>query len=232
MIFRASIPEIRESLAQPFQVYPIARFGDVHVYAYRSYGEIPRHRHPEFDEVFLVYEGLVTFWVDRQELTLKPDELIRIPRGMAHRSGSRVSSLVLLFRRDFMPERRNGDFRVSEPTEGPLITVRIHERLPTHPPFTPVLLLEADAVRYQGLRGSGSSPEWETRGPSFLLLLQGEIALDVHGLEGSGSVSGILAPGELAVLPPGVRWRWESPTPSVLLWVEDSRSGRRGPAGR
>ena len=89
MIFRASIPEIRESLVEPFQVYPIARFGTVHVYAYRSFGEVTRHRHPEFDEVFLVYEGLVTFWTDRQEVTLKPDELIRIPRGMAHRSGSR-----------------------------------------------------------------------------------------------------------------------------------------------
>ncbi len=221
MIFRASIPEIRESLVQPFQVYPIARFGTVHVYAYRSFGEITRHRHPEFDEVFLIYEGLVTFWTDRQELTLKPDELIRIPRGMAHRSGSRVPSLVLLFRKDLMPERRNGDFQISEPAAESLITVRIHDHLRAYPDFTPVLLLEANAVRYQGIRGSGSSPEWETRGPAFTLLLRGEIAMEAHRPEWPEPARGILGPGELAVLPPGTRWRWESQERSVLLWVED-----------
>ncbi|MFN3928404.1 MAG: cupin domain-containing protein [Thermoflexus sp.] len=221
MIFRASIPEIRESLVQPFQIHTVARFGSVHVYAYRSYGEVARHRHPEFDEVFLVYEGLVTFWTDRHELTLKPDELIRIPRGMAHRSGSRVPSLVLLFRRDFMPERWDGHFQISEPEIDPLIHVRIHEQLQGQPDFTPVFLLEANAVRYHGVRGSGLSPEWEVRGASFLLLLRGEIALEVTGPAWSESVSGILAPGELAVLPRGARWRWESRTPSVLLWVED-----------
>ncbi|MCS6963971.1 cupin domain-containing protein [Thermoflexus sp.] len=221
MIFRASIPEIRESLAQPFQVYPIARFGTVHVYAYRSYGEVTRHRHPEFDEVFLIYEGLVTFWTDREELTLKPDELIWIPRGMAHRSGSRVPSLVLLFRKDFMPERRNGDFRISDPTVGSPITARIHERLRAYPDFTPALLLEADAVRYHGLRGNGSSPEWKTQGPTFLLLLRGEIAMEAGRPDWPEPVRGILAPGELAVLPPGTRWRWTSRERSVLLWVED-----------
>ncbi|WP_376793464.1 cupin domain-containing protein [Thermoflexus sp.] len=221
MIFRASIPEIRESLVLPFQIHPVARFGSVRVYAYRSHGEVARHRHPEFDEVFLVYEGLVTFWADHQELTLKPDELIRIPQGMAHRSGSRVPSLVLLFRRDFMPERRNGHFPISEPGTDPLMTVRIHEQLQGRPDFTPVLLLEANAVRYQGIRGNGRSPEWEARGPSFLLLLRGEIALEATGPAWPEPVSGILAPGELAVLPRGARWRWEGQTPSVLLWVED-----------
>ncbi len=224
MIFRASIPEIRESLVQPFQVYPIAQFGAVRVYAYRSYGEVVRHRHPEFDEVFLIYEGLVTFWTDRQELTLKPDELIRIPRGMAHRSGSRVPSLVLLFRKDFMPERRNGDFQIGDPTVESLIPVRIHERLRAHPVFTPTLLLEADAVRYQGLRGSGLSPEWETQGPAFLLLLRGEITIEAYRFEWPEPTRGILTPGELAVLPPGTRWRWESREPSVLFWVEDTES--------
>ena len=221
MIFRASIPEIRESLVQPFQVYPIARFGTVHAYAYRSFGEVTRHRHPEFDEVFLVYEGLVTFWADRQELTLKPDEMIRIPRGMAHRSGSRVPSLVLLFRKDVMPERRNGDFRIGEPAVESLITVRIHDHLRARPDFAPALLMEANAVRYQGLRGSGPSPEWETRGPAFLLLLRGEIAMEARRPEWPEPVRGILGPGELAILPPGTRWRWESQERSVLLWVED-----------
>lgn len=222
MIFRASIPEIRESLVQPFQVYPIARFGTVHVYAYRSFGEVTRHRHPEFDEVFLIYEGLVTFWIDRRELTLKPDELIRVPRGMAHRSGSRVPSLVLLFRKDLMPERRNGDFQISEPAADSLITIRIHDHLRAYPDFTPVLLLEANAVRYRGVRGSGSSPEWETQGPAFVLLLRGEITMEAHRPEWPEPAHGILGPGELAVLPPGTRWRWESQEQSALLWVEDA----------
>lgn len=221
MIFRASIPEIRERLVQPFQVHPLARFGGVGVYAYRSHGEVARHHHPEFDEVFLVYEGLVTFWIDGWERTLKPDELIRVPRGVAHRSGSRVPSLVLLFRKDGMPERRDGDFRVGGTMAAPPVPVRVHEQLRAHPFFTPVPLLEADGVRYQGMWGRGASPWWESHGPSFLLLLRGEIALEASGWEEGGSVSGILAPGELAVLPTGARWRWESGEPAVLLWVED-----------
>lgn len=221
MIFRASIPEIRDNLVQPFQVYLIARFGAVHAYVYRSYGEIVRHRHPEFDEVFLIYDGLVTFWSNHQELTLKPDELIRIPRGMAHRSGSRVPSLVLLFRKDFMVERRDGDFRVDVPKLETLIALRIHERLRAYPDFNLVPLLEANAVHYYGLQGSGPSPVWETRGPTFLLLLRGEISMEANHPEWPEPIYGILAPGELAVLPPGTHWRWESREPSVLLWVED-----------
>lgn len=220
MIFRASIPEIREGLVQPFQVREIARFGTIRVYAYRSLGEIARHRHLEFDEVFLVYEGLVTFWTDREEITLKPDELIRIPAGLAHRSGSRLPSLVLLFRRDLSPERWNGSFRTHEPAGARPEIARIHEALRAHPPFTWVPLLMASGVRYYGLQGNGPSPIWTTRGPMFLLLLRGEVEMMAEGPGLPEPARGILGPGELAVLPGGVHWRWQSQEPSTLLLAE------------
>ncbi|MDW8065417.1 MAG: cupin domain-containing protein [Anaerolineae bacterium] len=228
MIFRASIPEIRDSLAQPFQVHPITQFGAVRVYVYRSHGEVSRHRHVEFDEVFLIYEGLVNFWTDREERTLKPDELIWIPRGMAHRSGSRVPSLVILFRKDFIPEHRNGNFRINGSTMTSPLTVRIHERLRAYSDFTPVLLIKADEVCYYGLQGSGCSPKWKTQGPAFLLLLRGEIKIEAHQPDWSEPAFGILTPGEIAVLPAGTHWQWTSREPSVLFWVEDVERSRLG----
>ncbi|WP_448592034.1 cupin domain-containing protein [Thermoflexus hugenholtzii] len=221
MIFRASIPEIRELLQKPFQVYPVARLGGVQVYVYRSHGEVQKHRHPEFDEVFMVYEGLVTFGIGGEEFTLRPDELLWIPRGMAHWSGSRLPSMVLLFRRDEEPLRWNGDFRIREgPGERPVI-VRIHEALQDAPPGSSRFLLEASGVRYLAVRTREGSTEWEARGPALLLLLRGELALEGEGPGFPEPTRGILAPGELAVLPPGTRGRWESERPAVLLWAEN-----------
>jgi hypothetical protein len=117
--------------------------------------------------------------------------------------------------------RWNGDFRIREgPGERPVI-VRIHEALQDAPPGSSRFLLEASGVRYLAVRTREGSTEWEARGPALLLLLRGELALEGEGPGFPEPARGILAPGELAVLPPGTRGRWESERPAVLLWAEN-----------
>jgi tRNA(Arg) A34 adenosine deaminase TadA/mannose-6-phosphate isomerase-like protein (cupin superfamily) len=61
-------------------------------------GESRWHRHPDSDECFLVLEGeLEIDLADGQALRLKPGEACTIPKGVVHRTRSRVRAVNLCF---------------------------------------------------------------------------------------------------------------------------------------
>lgn len=47
-------------------------------------GNVPRHMHPNTNEIQYVLEGTGTFWLGDKEVTVKPGDLIIIPKGTAH----------------------------------------------------------------------------------------------------------------------------------------------------
>ena len=50
-------------------------------------GEYPWHLHPTSDELFLVLEGeLIIEFVDRPRVSLGPQMIFTVPRGIAHRT--------------------------------------------------------------------------------------------------------------------------------------------------
>jgi quercetin dioxygenase-like cupin family protein len=44
----------------------------------------PRHIHPDFDEVFLVEDGQVDFWIDGERRAAGPGTAVYMPRGVPH----------------------------------------------------------------------------------------------------------------------------------------------------
>jgi mannose-6-phosphate isomerase-like protein (cupin superfamily) len=47
-------------------------------------GNVPRHMHPNTNEIQYVLEGSGTFWLGDKEVPLKAGDLIIIPKGTAH----------------------------------------------------------------------------------------------------------------------------------------------------
>ncbi|SJM52084.1 hypothetical protein FM111_03135 [Brevundimonas diminuta 3F5N] len=60
-------------------------------------GTFPWHRHPEADEMFLVWKGRFRVeFRDRIE-TLEPGQFIVVPRGVEHRTAADEEAEVLIF---------------------------------------------------------------------------------------------------------------------------------------
>lgn len=47
-------------------------------------GNVPRHKHPNTNEIQYILEGTGTIWLDDKQVHVKPGDLIVIPKGTAH----------------------------------------------------------------------------------------------------------------------------------------------------
>src|SRR5258708_38928879 len=102
------LAEAANKLDQPFRVVQLASVGDLALSVFVCQGQVNWHRHLDEDELFLVHEGVVAIDTERGRLTLPSEELVFVPKGVAHRSGSQLRSVVLLIRPMMLTNRRNG----------------------------------------------------------------------------------------------------------------------------
>lgn len=47
-------------------------------------GNVPKHMHPNTNEIQYIQEGTGTIWFGDKEVTVKPGDLVIIPKGTAH----------------------------------------------------------------------------------------------------------------------------------------------------
>ena len=47
-------------------------------------GNVPKHMHPNTNEMQYILEGTGTIWLDEKEVRVKPGDLVIIPKGVAH----------------------------------------------------------------------------------------------------------------------------------------------------
>jgi mannose-6-phosphate isomerase-like protein (cupin superfamily) len=57
-------------------------------------GNTPKHLHPNTNEIQYILEGTGTIWLGDKEVTVKPGDLIVIPKGTPH-GGSKVTGRTL-----------------------------------------------------------------------------------------------------------------------------------------
>ncbi len=57
-------------------------------------GNVPKHMHPQTNEIQYILEGTGTIWLGDKEIKVKPGDLIVIPKGTAH-GGSKPDSRTL-----------------------------------------------------------------------------------------------------------------------------------------
>ena len=56
-------------------------------------GNVPKHMHPNTNEMQYILEGTGTIWLGEKEIRVKPGDLVVIPKGTAH-GGTKPDSAV------------------------------------------------------------------------------------------------------------------------------------------
>src|SRR3954462_2186606 len=74
----------------------VARYNDNEVRLVKTDGEFVWHKHDETDELFLILEGEFDMDFRDRTVTLKPGELLIVPRGTEHRPAARRGEVKLL----------------------------------------------------------------------------------------------------------------------------------------
>jgi len=74
----------------------IARYNDNEVRLVKTEGEWVWHKHDETDELFLILDGEFDMDFRDGTVTVKPGELLVVPRGTEHRPAARRGQVKLL----------------------------------------------------------------------------------------------------------------------------------------
>lgn len=74
----------------------VARYNDNEVRLVKTEGEWVWHAHPETDELFLILEGEFEMDFRDKTVTIRPGELLLVPRGVEHRPAARRGLVKLL----------------------------------------------------------------------------------------------------------------------------------------
>jgi mannose-6-phosphate isomerase-like protein (cupin superfamily) len=57
-------------------------------------GNVPKHMHPNTNEIQYILDGTGTIWLGGKEVTVKPGDLVIIPKGTAHGGTKPISGQV------------------------------------------------------------------------------------------------------------------------------------------
>lgn len=57
-------------------------------------GNVPKHMHPNTNEIQYILEGTGTIWFGDKEVTVKPGDLVIIPKGTAHGGTKPISGQI------------------------------------------------------------------------------------------------------------------------------------------
>jgi len=213
-----SIAEQGARLSQPFTMLDLAQIDDLMLSIYLCQGTLPTHRHVDQDELFLVHSGTISLESEWGDVVLRPHELAVVPKGVGHRSGSLLPSLVLLLQPRVVVDRRNGDRRLFALTgESRLEKVSLaamgHQVVV---PFNPVLVTHIDTFAVQLTLCEGVGP-WQTEEgqASLIFCCDGRLSVEAEGL---GRAS--LGPAELTVIPSRVPCHLSSTSRAIVLGLK------------
>lgn len=74
----------------------IAQMNDYHFKLAKIKGEFTWHLHEETDEVFIVIEGSMRMDYEDEQIEMKKDEMIVVPKGKLHKPYSEKGAQILL----------------------------------------------------------------------------------------------------------------------------------------
>lgn len=63
----------------------------------KTQGVFPWHRHPDAEEMFLVFQGRFRVEFRDRAVTLEPGQMLVVPRGVEHRTASDEVAEVMIF---------------------------------------------------------------------------------------------------------------------------------------
>jgi mannose-6-phosphate isomerase-like protein (cupin superfamily) len=217
----ANIAAIASKIGRPFSVVAVAAIGELTLSVYVCQGQIDWHRHLDEDELFLVCEGVITLETERGNLTLHADELVVVPKGVTHRSGSSLRSVVVLLRATSLTQRKNGHRRLyTLETDPPLEKTRLARIIPMLTlPYHPVALARVEDYELQLLLAKDFGPsEVAPAYGALCWVLRGSV-----GIETQAGAGARLESGDTTVIPAGSAYRLHAAEASPVLTLARTR---------
>lgn len=193
-----------DRLTEPLAVATLTRVEDFVVMVYICQGAVAWHKHEDQDELFFVQDGEIALETDLGHVVLREEEMAVVPRQTTHRSRSDLWSVVMLFTRTPLAVSRDGHQKIYlTGEEPPLAKVSLAEEAAwLIRPFSPLDLALVNDFVMRLAMAQGEGP-WHRHSEHEELVL----AHDGQFLLESEAGDLVLYPGEMAVVPRGVRHR-------------------------
>ncbi len=83
--------------SEPWRPKTAARLNGQDVRLVKTLGLFPWHTHADADEMFLVFKGRFRVEFRDRVVELEPGQMIVVPRGVEHRTGSDEEAEVMIF---------------------------------------------------------------------------------------------------------------------------------------
>ena len=93
---KVNLAEKLDQFSEHFAPKIIARYNDNEVRLVKAEGELVWHKHDETDELFLIFDGEFDMEFRDRTVTVRPGELLIVPRGVEHRPTARRGEVKLL----------------------------------------------------------------------------------------------------------------------------------------
>jgi len=93
---RIDLPSIAAAVREPWWNQSLCRVNDCVVRLGVVQGEFHWHEHEDEDELFLVLEGTLLIDLERETVTLGPQQAYTVPRGVRHRTRAPERVVVLM----------------------------------------------------------------------------------------------------------------------------------------
>ncbi len=199
-------------LTRPFTMIELAYIEDFSVSIYLCQGALAWHKHLDQDELFLVHSGTINLDTELGSFTLEAGELLTVPKGIFHRSSSKIRSEVLLFSPKFLPDRKNGH-RLAFPENVSLAKTNLYLKSQTlSEPYQSLKLAQVEDFTLSLFLCEGTSL-WFNKPSRPLLIMVVEGSLKVE----SGPETLTLGQADLTIIPPRFNYRFHSPGKTLAL---------------
>lgn len=93
---KVNLAEKFDQFSEHFAPKIIARYNDNEVRLVKAEGELVWHKHDETDELFLILDGEFDMEFRDTVVTVRPGELLIVPRGVEHRPTARRGEVKLV----------------------------------------------------------------------------------------------------------------------------------------
>jgi quercetin dioxygenase-like cupin family protein len=211
---RLNLTEVANKMERPFVVKSLAALADLTLSVFICQGQVAWHKHLDEDELFLVHEGVIALDTERGRITLHSEELVVVPKGLSHRSGSQLRSVVVLIRPTVLSDRKNGHRHNPLDTDPPLEKVRLARvQALAGAAYQAVTVAQVEDFALLLIKAEGTGPN--TTAPAhggLWLVLRGALTVTA----GDDPPERVEA-GELLLLPGGAPYQFDAAEASVLL---------------
>jgi mannose-6-phosphate isomerase-like protein (cupin superfamily) len=208
---------IAARIDQPFSLISLGLVGDVGVHLYVAQGQLDWHKHIDEDELFLVHDGAIDLDTELGSTVLYNEEAMLVPKGIGHQSKSALRSVVILFRQQVLPERKNGHRNyIVTGDEAPLAKARLGNIIPKlSVAFEPQKVAMLEDYRLSVMLARDFGPADTARpGGALLYTMRGSASIELD----SGGAR--LEPGQLTILPSGTPYKIHCAKPAILVKFE------------